>query len=39
MTGGTGGITWTAPTDGPFKDLTLWSEATSVHKLGGSVSP
>lgn len=37
MTGGTGGITWTAPTDGPFKDLTLWSEATSVHKLGGSV--
>jgi len=36
MTGGTGGMTWTAPTIGPFTDLTLWSEATSVHKLGGS---
>ena len=38
MTGGDGGIHWTAPTEGPFEDLALWSESASVHNLGGSAT-
>ncbi|HEX9848260.1 MAG TPA: hypothetical protein VGB33_07565 [Acidimicrobiia bacterium] len=37
LVGGTGGLTWTAPTDEtyPFEDLALWSESEDPHELGG----
>lgn len=30
-----GNITWTAPTEGPFAGLALWSEAQNAYGLGG----
>ena len=32
---GAGGLTWTAPLDGNFEDLALWSEAPLEHQIGG----
>lgn len=36
FTGGNGEMVWTAPEEGPFEDLALWSESAEVHKLAGS---
>ncbi|MDH3292817.1 MAG: hypothetical protein OER95_00680, partial [Acidimicrobiia bacterium] len=36
--GGSGSLTWIAPTEGPFDDLALWSETTVEHKFGGGSS-
>lgn len=35
LVGGVGGLTWTAPLDGDFEDLALWSESFEVHQIGG----
>ncbi len=35
MTGGSGGLIWTAPVAGNFEDLALWSESPSPHQIGG----
>jgi hypothetical protein len=35
LVGGAGGLVWTAPTEGVFEDLALWSESSSPHELGG----
>ena len=35
MTGGTGGLSWTAPLSGDFEDLALWAEAPLMHQIGG----
>lgn len=37
MGGGGGSMSWTAPTEGPFQNLALWSESpTAVEFAGGS---
>lgn len=33
--GGSGSVTWTAPTTGNFEDLGLWAEAADLHRLAG----
>ncbi len=35
MTGGSGGLIWTAPVAGNFEDLALWSESPDPHQIGG----
>ena len=35
LVGGSGGLEWTAPIDGDFEDLALWSESATAHELGG----
>jgi hypothetical protein len=35
---GSGGVTWIAPFGGDFEDLSLWSESTLEHDLGGQAS-
>ncbi|HEX9712361.1 MAG TPA: hypothetical protein VGB52_07410 [Actinomycetota bacterium] len=35
---GSGITRWIAPLEGPFEDLTLWSESTLQHDLGGQAS-
>ena len=38
MVGGTGEMTWIAPTEGPFEDLALWSESEAEVKLSGQAT-
>lgn len=38
LTGGSGPITWEAPTGGVFEDLALWSESPEEHKLAGQAN-
>jgi hypothetical protein len=35
---GTGTVTWTAPINGNFAGLALWSESSAAHQLGGQAS-
>jgi hypothetical protein len=35
---GSGSVTWIAPFAGDFEDLSLWSESTFDHDLGGQAS-
>lgn len=35
---GTGEVIWTAPVEGPFKALALWSESSQKHLLGGQAN-
>ena len=32
---GGGAMTWTPPTLGPFTKLSMWSDSTGTHKMGG----
>lgn len=36
FTAGNGTMTWTAPTEGPFADLAMWSESSEDLKFAGS---
>ena len=38
MGGGSGEMSWIAPTEGPFENLALWSESTTDHDFGGQAS-
>jgi hypothetical protein len=38
LEGGSGSLRWTAPREGPFDDLSLWSEGTLNHDYGGQAS-
>jgi hypothetical protein len=38
MVGGSGEMTWIAPTEGPFEDLALWSENEAEVKLSGQAT-
>lgn len=36
--GGQGSVFWSAPNEGPFEDLALWSESANGHDFAGSAS-
>jgi hypothetical protein len=38
LEGGSGALRWTAPREGPFDDLALWSEGTLNHDFGGQAT-
>lgn len=38
LTGGSGGLTWTAPVDGRFEALALWSDSPSEHSWSGQAT-
>jgi hypothetical protein len=38
LTGGSGSLTWTAPLDGRFKSLALWSDSPSEHAWSGQAA-
>ena len=38
LTGGSGSLTWTAPTSGRFEDLALWSDSTSTQDWSGQAA-
>ena len=38
LTGGSGSLTWTAPTSGDFEDLALWTDSTSSQDWSGQAA-
>ncbi len=36
--GGQGSVFWSAPNEGPFEDLAMWSESANGHSFSGSAS-
>ncbi len=38
LAGGTGGLTWNAPIEGPFEDLSLWSDSPTQHSFSGGAT-
>lgn len=35
---GSGAVSWSAPIGGAFEDLSLWSESSGTHELGGQAA-
>ena len=38
LSGGSGSLTWTAPTSGRFGDLSLWSDSTATQEWSGQAA-
>ena len=38
LSGGSGSLTWTAPTSGRFQDLALWSDSTATQEWSGQAA-
>ncbi len=38
ISGGSGVLDWSAPTEGPFRDLALWSDSDQTNDLGGQTN-
>ncbi len=38
LSGGAGVLAWSAPTEGPFEDLSLWSDSAATHSFAGQAT-